>query len=115
MIAGLDQVQPARSSAGHLVQELDLACGRIGAVKTHRTPKKRLLAGWMRTEQLKKLAGLSGRGDLAAINDEMTVFGVDRRVGNDLGEFSDNAGLPGRMGGCRRRHRRLHLMGWMIE
>ena len=110
VIAGLDQIQPARSGARHLVEKLDLAFDGIGAVEAHRPPQERLFAGRMRTEQLKELPGLSGSGDLAAINDEMAIFGVDRGVGDDLGELGDDAGLPGRVGRCRRRYRRLHLL-----
>jgi hypothetical protein len=64
----------------------------------------------MGAEQLKELSWLGGRCDLAAIDDEMTILGVDRGVGNDLGELSDDAGLPWRVSRCRRRYRRLHLM-----
>src|ERR1700728_357432 len=110
MIAGLDQIKPARSGARHLVKKLDLASDGIGAVETHRSPQERLFAGRMRTEQLKELPGLSGSCDLAAINNKMAIFVVDCGVRDDLGELGDDAGLPGRVGRCRRGYRRLHLM-----
>ena len=49
----------------------------------------------MRAEQLEELPGLRGCGDLAAIHDEMAVFGIDRGVGGNLGELGDDAGFQG--------------------